>query len=58
MNSDKATQLATGHELSIVAKRLGHMMSTAMSTYIQEKIFTSEQNKLIMTIIGNDIYSD
>ena len=45
-------------DLTIIAKRLGHTPETAMSTYIQERHFTAEQNKLIVFILGNDIYAD
>jgi integrase len=45
-------------DLTIIAKRLGHTPETAMSTYIQERHFTAEQNKLIVTILGDDIYVD
>ena len=48
--------LAQGFNIQKVANRLGHMIGTAMSTYVQETIFTSEQIELIKTILGDDIY--
>ena len=48
--------LSVNKDLMVIAKRLGHTPETAMKVYVQERHFSDEQDKLILKILGDDIY--